>query len=384
MSDETPFNSILRFLGQRFAEERDRLGDTVSRALAELRAEHKTIVLDLSERVAAIRDGKDGAAGQQGERGEKGDQGEKGEPGERGETGERGEPGLQGDPGPPGEPGPTGARGEQGVRGESGDKGEPGLQGVPGPPGEPGPAGARGETGKRGEQGDPGLPGKDGIDGAPGKDGERGPPGEKGERGEKGETGERGEPGPQGETGPRGLRGETGPQGPRGEQGERGEPGRFAPPVDWQEGAVFHAGELVHCDGSTFAARIDTAQKPPHADWACVALKGADAYPGEPRGLYDPQASYRKLDRVVQDGSEWVARRDAPGPLPGEGWMLAAKAGSRGKPGERGAQGPQGKPGVGVAGGTCDGYSLRLTLDDGRAVEIDLRPAFEHYDGERG
>ncbi|MEJ6847540.1 collagen-like protein [Sinorhizobium fredii] len=356
MSDETPFNSVLRFLGQRFAEERDRLGDIVSRALAELRAEHKTIVLDLSERVAAIRDGKDGAAGAQGERGDKGDQGDQGD---QGDKGDKGEPGERGEQGPQGETGAPGPQGEKGDKGDPGDLGPPGHDGIDG------------------------QPGKDGKDGDTGERGDRGPSGEKGERGEQGPQGERGDPGPQGETGPRGLRGETGPQGPRGEKGERGEPGRFTPPADWKEGAVFHAGQLVYCDGSTWMARVDTASHPTGDDWTPIAMRGADAYTGKACGLYDPKAAYLELDRVAHDGSEWVARRDAPGPLPGDGWMLSARAGSRGKPGERGAQGPQGKPGIGVAGGFCAGYSLRLTRDDGSAVEIDLRPAFEAYDGER-
>ncbi|WP_307968475.1 hypothetical protein [Sinorhizobium medicae] len=184
--------------------------------------------------------------------------------------------------------------------------------------------------------------------------------------------------------GPRGLRGETGPPGPRGEKGERGEKGTFEPPSEWIDGSVFHSGQLVHCEGSTFCARRDTARRPPHDDWSPVALKGKDAHAGEARGLYDPKAGYLKLDRVAFDGSEWIARRDDPGPLPGDDWMLAVKAGSRGKPGERGPPGAKGDPGIGVKDGTCDGFTLRLTLDDGRAVIVDLSPAFDRYHRERG
>ncbi|MDX0567438.1 collagen-like protein [Sinorhizobium medicae] len=381
------FNEILHFLGTRFAEERDRVSNAVAAVIAELRAEQKTIVLDLSERVAAVRDGMPGAQG------ERGEQGEKGDPGPPGKDGNDGAPGKDGADGREGPPGDNGERGEKGERGE---RGEPGLQGDPGPQGETGPTGPQGKKGKRGERGEPGTPGKDGNDGAPGKDGadgKEGPPGDNGERGEKGERGERGaqgekgergEKGLQGEMGPRGLRGETGPPGPRGEKGERGEKGTFEQPSEWTDGSVFHSGQLVHCDGSTFCARRDTARRPPHDDWSPVALKGKDAQAGEARGLYDSKAGYLKLDRVAFDGSEWIARRDDPGPLPGEDWMLAAKAGSRGKPGERGPPGAKGDPGIGVKGGTCDGFTLRLTLDDGRAVIVDLAPAFDRYHQERG
>lgn len=108
-----------------------------------------------------------------------------------------------------------------------------------------------------------------------------------------------------------------------------------------------------------------------------------DAYPGSAHGRFDPDATYRKLDRVAHDGSEWIARKDDPGPLPGDGWMLAAKAGSRGKPGERGPQGPKGEPGIGIKGGFCKDYALKLMLDDGRSVTIDFRPMFDRYDVER-
>jgi integrin beta 3 len=142
---------------------------------------------------------------------------------------------------------------------------------------------------------------------------------------------------------------------------------------------VFHQGQLVRCDGSTFTARRDTARRPPHDDWSLVAERGRDGDGFSLKGLYVPDATYQKHVAVACDGSLWIARCDDPGPLPGDGWMLAAKAGSRGKPGERGPQGPKGTPGIGVAGGSCDGYMLRLTLDDGRTVEIDLTPAFDRY-----
>jgi hypothetical protein len=47
---------------------------------------------------------------------------------------------------------------------------------------------------------------------------------------------------------------------------------------------------------------------------------------GRTRGLFDPKTKdYRALDVVAFNGSEWRARYDNPGPLPGDGWVLGAK-----------------------------------------------------------
>jgi integrin beta 3 len=115
-----------------------------------------------------------------------------------------------------------------------------------------------------------------------------------------------------------------------------------------------------------------------------VALAGGDGRTGDARGLYDPLAAYLKLDRVSFDGSEWIAKLDDPGAIPGDGWMLSAKAGSKGKPGERGPKGERGEPGIGIDGVAADGYALALTLTNGKTLRLDLRGMFERYDQERG
>lgn len=171
--------------------------------------------------------------------------------------------------------------------------------------------------------------------------------------------------------------GEPGPPGPA------GPPGSFDAPEPWRD-RIFYQGELAFLDGSTFCAKIDTAQRPPHDDWAPVALRGTDGRAGEARGLYDPQVDYFKLDRVALDGSEWIARQDDPGPLPGDGWMLGARAGSKGKPGDRGPAGPKGSDGIGIAEIDVRDFAIMLELSDGRSTKIDLRPLFERYHQERG
>ena len=98
---------------------------------------------------------------------------------------------------------------------------------------------------------------------------------------------------------------------------------------------------------------------------------GVDGRTGDARGLYAAAETYRKLDRVSLNGSEWIARKDDPGPLPGDGWML-------------GAQGKTGKPGAGIQRITAKDYALVLEMSDGKTMTIDLRGMFERYDEERG
>lgn len=212
--------------------------------------------------------------------------------------------------------------GAQGPPGERGEKGERGESGSPG---------ERGLDGRDGFQGPPGERGLDGRDGARGESGERGLDGRDGATGERGEKGERGEVGPAGERGLDGRDGSAGPQGEKGEPGERGADGR-------------------------------------------------DAYPGTARGLYDPAEQYRALDVVTLNGSEWRARRDDPGPLPGDGWSLGAqkgKRGERGEKGDRGERGEKGEPGLPLVAAHLDQETLVLTNGDGTTVTVDLYPVLE-------
>jgi len=116
---------------------------------------------------------------------------------------------------------------------------------------------------------------------------------------------------------------------------------------------------------------------------------GCDGYPGYACGLYDEQTQYRALDVVTFNGSEWRARCDNPGSLPGDDWLLGAKKGEPGKPGPRGPQGERGEaglpgpPGVGIDAIDFEDWSLVFTLSDGIVKVCDLRPIFERYDAER-
>jgi hypothetical protein len=98
-----------------------------------------------------------------------------------------------------------------------------------------------------------------------------------------------------------GRDGREGTPGPRGEPGEPGLPGPPGPPgekgLDGKDGA--EAPAWIH------------------------------------RGTWDPAGSYSRLDVVAHDGGAWLAIKDEPGPLPGEGWQVLAM---RGKTGFRGGK----------------------------------------------
>lgn len=224
--------------------------------------------------------------------------------------------------------------------------------------GPPGPPGERGEPGESVE----------GIQGPPGDPGPVGPPGAAGEQGPPGETG------PVGECGEPGLPGPAGVAGP---------PGKFAPPKAWAKGVHYESALVTH-DGSTYCAARDTGEEPPHEDWIVVAARGEPPYVGEVRGLFDPKVTYRRFDLVSLNGSEWRAKRDGPGPLPGDGWQLSGQAGSRGKLGERGERGLPGPAGSSIIDWVTKGYQAVPIMSDGSlGPPLDLRAVFDLYHAER-
>ena len=219
--------------------------------------------------------------------------------------------------------------------------------------GEPGPVGPQGE---RGLQGEPGPAGPQGLAGEAGPQGEAGPAGPQGERGEAGSVGERGL---------------------QGERGENGDVGRLPVVRVWSD-RVYYEGEVATLHGATFQAMRDTGRAPPCADWECIASAGRDGADGKSltiRGTYADGTDYQALDIVALNGASFAAKRDNPGPCPGDGWQLIAKQGGSGKPGERGAQGPRGESGPKVAELNIDGSGLiTLQHEDGSAVTCDLYP----------
>jgi integrin beta 3 len=220
-------------------------------------------------------------------------------------------------------------------------------------------------------------------DGEPGAQGEKGMPGEPGQKGDKGDPGEAGEKGDPGQAGERGQPGEPGQSG---ERGEKGDPGESAPdPTEKVAAAALEKlrEDRLELDEKLFAAtrrferlsaeleeRLASITEGPPGPEGTPGRDGADGVTGEARGQYDASETYGKHDRVASNGSEWIAKYDNPGPLPGEGWML-------------GAQGKKGRPGVGIQRAVTKGYALVLETTDGKAMTLDLRSMFERYDEER-
>lgn len=229
---------------------------------------------------------------------------------------------------------------------------------------------------------------KDGRDGQDGRDGKDGKDGEPGQPGERGEPGAQGEPGSTGKAGERGEKGEPGDRGERGETGATGPPGRFPAVVEWSD-AIHYAGAVVTHRGATWQAERDTAREPGNSDdWLMLASAGLNARTGDVCGRYDPMRRYRMFDLVVHDGGEWRARRDDPGPLPGDGWAISAVQGKRGPKGEQGERGPQGERGAEAARITewlfeADEYRIVPLLDDGTlGPPLELRQLFERFQSE--
>jgi hypothetical protein len=108
------------------------------------------------------------------------------------------------------------------------------------------------------------------------------------------------------------------------------------------------------------------------------------------RGTYDPRTTYSALDVIAKDGGIYIAKQDAPGTCPGEGWQIASMRGERGRQGERGlpgAQGPAGAPGVpapqpiGFEVDT-DNYMVKLRWSDAGVTLLNVRPLFEAFAAE--
>ncbi len=230
-----------------------------------------------------------------------------------------------------------GAPGRDGVDGKDGAPGRDGVDGLNGADGAPGQDGA---TGRDGVDGKDGAPGRDGVDGLNGADGAPGQDGATGERGADGAPGVDGKEGAQGHVGPAGRDGVDGKDGAEGVPGRTGEAGlQGLPGADGRNG-----------------------------------IDGKDAYQGEARGLFDPHVAYRAMDTVGFNGSEWRAKRDDPGELPGDGWMLSAGRGKRGDRGERGADGEPGRAAAEIIALYADPKALTIvaTKDDGTELKADL------------
>jgi hypothetical protein len=181
-----------------------------------------------------------------------------------------------------------------------------------------------------------------------------------------------------GKDGEQGMPGEPGAPGKDGEQGAAGPPGNDG--KDGRDGADADM-EAIAEEVRNYIKTIPLPQD------GKDGKDGNDAYPGMALGLFDPETEYRAMDVVSFNGSEWRAKHDNPGPLPGDGWMLSASKGKRGDRGERGPDGRIGKDGKDGANPIelkfdSEKMMFVMALDDGNVLEADFYPVAKAIRGD--
>lgn len=166
---------------------------------------------------------------------------------------------------------------------------------------------------------------------------------------------------------------------PPAEPGKDGAPGKLGAVQPWED-RVFYEAAVVTFEGALYQALRDTGRSPPHEDWLCIVSRGADAEPAPPAteievtGTFDETRAYRKLNVVALNGGSFIAKRDDPGPCPGDGWQLVASQGTRGKPGES-VKGDPGRPGPAVRSIDIDDEGMLTLINaDGTKAQCDLYP----------
>src|SRR5690606_25067090 len=170
-----------------------------------------------------------------------------------------------------------------------------------------------------------------------------------------------------------------------GEQGRRfevalpeGPTGKLPVVTAWED-RVHYQGDVVTYAGGLFQALRDTGKAPDCDDWLCIVERGKDGEDGRSftvRGTYAADDEYQAFDVVALNGASFVAKRDDPGPCPGEGWQILSMQGKAGRPGPKGDRGERGlavTASVSAMRIDDDGL-LTLVNADGTEVRCDLYP----------
>jgi hypothetical protein len=103
-------------------------------------------------------------------------------------------------------------------------------------------------------------------------------------------------------------------------------PAQFPSVKAFSADTIYHKGDIVALAGGTYQAAKDTARAPGAQDWVCLAAAGCDGKTMDVRGAFNETAEYSRLDVVALNGGSFIALKDAPGPCPGSGWQLLARA----------------------------------------------------------
>lgn len=171
------------------------------------------------------------------------------------------------------------------------------------------------------------------------------------------------------------------------EPGQPGPPGKLPMVREWADGVHYEADVVTH-GGAVYQAQRDTGREPPHEDWLLIAAAGRDGRSMTIRGTWSETEAYQRLDVVALNGASFAARRDAPGPCPGEGWQMIAAQGKRGKDPDQATireaarvavaalpAPKKGDPGPPVVAMSVDDEGmLTLVNADGSRVQCDLYP----------
>jgi hypothetical protein len=98
------------------------------------------------------------------------------------------------------------------------------------------------------------------------------------------------------------------------------------------------------------------------------------------RGTHDPKAEYCANDIVAKDGGSFVAKRNNPGPLPGDGWQLMAKQGQRGIAGPQGIAGRDARQIIGWKVDRQHFIVIPVMSDGKEGPALELRALFDQDD----
>jgi hypothetical protein len=170
---------------------------------------------------------------------------------------------------------------------------------------------------------------------------------------------------------------------------------------------VHYAGDVVIHAGGTYQAIKDTARRPGHSDWLCLAAPGTSGTDGRNGtngrdaksfricGTYDPDCvggkpgflKYEALDVVTLNSTWFVARKDNPGACPGPDWQSGpvgrrGEKGERGQRGDPGVRGPSGTDGREIVGWKVDRSTFTITpvMSDGEmGPDVAVRDLFDEF-----
>jgi len=95
------------------------------------------------------------------------------------------------------------------------------------------------------------------------------------------------------------------------------------------------------------------------------------------RGTWTAQGKYNVNDVVAKEGGSFVARKNDPGPCPGDDWQLLARQGSRGIAGPKGDRGPSGRSITSWKVDRQHFLVIPIMSDGQEGPALDLRALFE-------